>query len=94
LLDVLKPPAGLPSYLTAAIDWTAAIRWHWTGRTATSMKTTTYEQARERMDALQAEAAAERVARRTRKAASPSGAWDFVQRILFRARGPRVTVGA
>jgi hypothetical protein len=58
------------------------------------MKTTTYELAKERMDALQAEAAAERIARRTRQAASPKGAWQFVQRILFRSAGPRVTVRA
>jgi len=58
------------------------------------MKISTYELAMERVQALQTEAAADRMARRTRKAASPNGVWSLIKRLVFGSPERRVAAGA
>jgi len=48
----------------------------------------------ERVQALQTEAAADRMARRTRKAASPNGVWSLIKRLVFGSPERRVAAGA
>jgi hypothetical protein len=58
------------------------------GRTARAMQTLNDELVRYRMETLQAEAAAERLVRRTRRAASPKHGWIPTRWLPFGSRRP------